>query len=63
MTTSRTTSRLIILLLFLAGLLLLRRPVFGQALLTVPACRIDSVSHLAMLQGIAVRPDLAPQCR
>jgi pimeloyl-ACP methyl ester carboxylesterase len=36
MTTSRTTSRFIIILLFLAGLLLLRKPVFGQAITAAP---------------------------
>ena len=36
MTTSRTPSRLIIILLFLAGLLLLRKPVFGQAITAAP---------------------------
>jgi pimeloyl-ACP methyl ester carboxylesterase len=36
MTTSRTTSRFIIILLFLAGLLLLRKPVFGQPITAAP---------------------------
>jgi hypothetical protein len=63
MTTSRTTSRVIIILLFLAGLLLLRKPVFGQTLPTVPACRIDSISCPATLPGITVRQDLAAQWR
>jgi hypothetical protein len=36
MTTSRTTSRVIIILLFLAGLLLLRKPVFGINLIVSP---------------------------
>jgi pimeloyl-ACP methyl ester carboxylesterase len=36
MTLSRTTYRLVILLLILAGLMLLRRPVFGQAITAAP---------------------------
>src|ERR1700729_250749 len=36
MTTSRTTNRLVIIILFLAGILLLRKPVFGQAITAAP---------------------------
>ena len=47
MTTSRTTSRLIIVLLFLAGLLLLRKPVFGQAITAAPT------RFSVVIQGVA----------
>jgi pimeloyl-ACP methyl ester carboxylesterase len=36
MSTSQTTNRLIIIILFLAGILLLRKPVFGQAINAAP---------------------------
>ncbi|NYF89324.1 alpha/beta hydrolase [Tunturiibacter empetritectus] len=36
MTTSRTTCRLVILMLILAGILLLKKPVFGQAITAAP---------------------------
>ena len=39
MSVSRTTLRLITLLLLLAGLLLLRKPVFGQTNVTSPKIR------------------------
>jgi pimeloyl-ACP methyl ester carboxylesterase len=47
MTTSRTTSRLVIILLFLAGILLLRKPVFGQSITAAPT-RFSIV-----IQGVA----------
>jgi hypothetical protein len=65
MTTPRTTSRLIILLLFLAGLLLLRKPVFGQDVIATPvytsttvrtaqtATRTGKVARALPLRGIS----------
>jgi hypothetical protein len=50
MTTSRTTSRLIIILLFLAGLLLLRKPLFGEVITTAPTC-VATSSQIAALPG------------
>lgn len=46
MTTSRTASRLIIILLFLAGLLLLRKPVFGQAITAAPTSASANVEEI-----------------
>jgi hypothetical protein len=52
MTTSRTSTRLIIILLFLAGLLLLQKPVFGQA--------ITAASPASPSSGKAIQAFLKP---
>ena len=45
MSTSSTTLRLITLLFLLAGLLLLRKPVFGQTNATSPQIRLATLSQ------------------
>jgi hypothetical protein len=49
MSLSRTTLRLIALLFFLAAILLLRKPVFDQAITTAPS-RILPVKTLSILE-------------
>ncbi|MEI9977403.1 MAG: hypothetical protein WDN23_00130 [Edaphobacter sp.] len=44
MPTTRTITHILTVLFILAGLLLLRKPLFGQTINTVPARRIDAPS-------------------
>jgi hypothetical protein len=44
MSTTRAITRIITVLFLLAGLLLLRKPVFGQAIIAVPTHHFDALS-------------------
>jgi hypothetical protein len=49
MSTSRTTLRLITILFLLAGILLLRKPVFGQTTTAAPT-RVEFSNRLSILE-------------
>ena len=44
MSTTRTVTRIITVLFLLAGLLLLRKPVFGQTIIAAPTHQFDAPS-------------------
>jgi hypothetical protein len=59
MTTSRTALRIITLLFLLAGILLLRKPVFGQPITAMPTYQSDTpVSQLIESPTVPSTSDL-----
>ena len=54
MSATRTILRLVALLLFLAGILLLRKPIFGQAITAAPT------RFSVVIEGVA--PGKGPRC-